>query len=85
MSLFGQYSPEWMPVGEPIILHSRDIEGLSKKQEKILNFGKSSSTENWPIANPVETLSHTDIQQVIEEQSSPKLAKHLLKRLLRIN
>lgn len=84
MSLFGQYSPELMPVGEPIILHSRDIEGLSKKQEKVLNFGKSSSTENWPIAPPVETLSQNDIQQVIEEQSSQKLAKHLLKRLLRI-
>ena len=84
MSLFGQYSPEWMPVGEPIILHSRDLDDLSQKQKKVLNFGKSSSTENWPIASPVETLSNADIQQVIEEQSSPKLVKHLIKRLLRI-
>jgi hypothetical protein len=81
MSLFGQYSPNWMPNGEPIILDARDIANLSTQQKRILNFGKTSSTENWPIAKPVETLDSKEINDLVQKQPIEKLAKELFKRI----
>lgn len=57
MSLFGQFSPEMMPVGEPILLSSEHINDLSDKQKRVLNFGKKPSTENWPIGEPDEVIA----------------------------
>ena len=75
MSLFGQYSPNWMPNGEPIILDARDIANLSTQQKRILNFGKTSSTENWPIAKPVETLDSKEINDLVQKQPIEKVGK----------
>jgi len=50
-SLFGQYSPASMPVGEPIIMSTRDIPDLTPQQQQVLNFGSDPSTENWPIGS----------------------------------
>jgi ectoine hydroxylase-related dioxygenase (phytanoyl-CoA dioxygenase family) len=50
-SLFAQYSPASMPIGEPIFLNTRDIPELTEHQKQVLNFGKSPSTENWPIGS----------------------------------
>jgi hypothetical protein len=83
MSLFGQYSPTWMPNGEPIILDARDIANLSTQQKRILNFGKTSSTENWPIANPVESLDIREINDLVQKQPTTTLAKELFKRFFR--
>jgi len=85
MSLFGQYSPDWMPIGEPIILHARDIYDLSKKQKEVLNFGKVPSTENWPIADPTEALSFNEIDELLERQTTKSMAKRILKRILRLS
>ena len=83
MSLFGQYSPTWMPNGEPIILDARDIANLSTQQKRILNFGKTSSTENWPISNPVESLNLKEIKDLIQKQSTGTLVKEVFKRFFR--
>ena len=57
MSMFGQYSPKMMPVGEPILLSSEHLNDLTDQQKRILNFGKKPSTENWPIGDPEEVVS----------------------------
>tara|TARA_R110001592_G_scaffold295594_2_gene565685 strand:- start:32249 stop:33091 length:843 start_codon:yes stop_codon:yes gene_type:complete len=53
-SLFAQYSPTAMPVGEPIYLSSQDINLLTDLQKRVLNFGASPSTENWPIGSKLQ-------------------------------
>ena len=56
-SMFGQLSPSRMPVGEPILLNTRDLNGLTKKQKQVLNFGQEPSTLNWPIGEINELCS----------------------------
>ena len=56
-SMFGQLSPSRMPVGEPILLNTRDLNGLTKKQKEVLNFGQEPSTLNWPIGEINELCS----------------------------
>jgi len=55
-SLFGQYSPASLPIGEPILLNARDLDGLNDMQKRVLNFGKPPSSENWPIGDPAEVV-----------------------------
>jgi len=80
MSLFGQYSPSWMPTGEPILLHARDLDGLTEKQKQVLSFGRESTTENWPIAQPHEAMDSDDIDTILANTPKKQLLKHLLKR-----
>jgi len=80
MSLFGQYSPSWMPTGEPILLHSRDLANLSEKQKQVLSFGHASSTENWPIGQACDALDDNDVDQILSKVPKIKLLKNLLKR-----
>lgn len=56
-SLFGQYSPEWMPAGEPVYLNARDIGDMTDLQRRVLNFGQAPTTANWPIGTPGELFS----------------------------
>ena len=72
-----------MPNGEPIILDARDIANLSTQQKRILNFGKTSSTENWPISKPVESLNLKEIKDLIQKQSTGTLVKEVFKRFFR--
>jgi ectoine hydroxylase-related dioxygenase (phytanoyl-CoA dioxygenase family) len=65
-SLFGQFSPSWMPVGEPILLNARDIDNLSETQKRVLNFGKIPSTENWPIGHKIEVLNQINIKEAVK-------------------
>jgi ectoine hydroxylase-related dioxygenase (phytanoyl-CoA dioxygenase family) len=80
MSLFGQYSPSWMPTGEPIILHSRDLAGLTEKQMQVLSFGRNSTTENWPISQPVEALQKHDVDNILNSIPKRKLIKQLFRK-----
>ncbi len=63
-SLFGQYSPSWMPMGEPILLNTRDISDLSDVQKRVLRFGCLPSSENWPIGNPEEIFDTLGINVI---------------------
>jgi len=63
-SLFGQYSPSWMPMGEPILLNTRDISDLSDLQKRVLRFGCLPSSENWPIGNPEEIFDTLGINVI---------------------
>jgi hypothetical protein len=65
-SLFGQYSPTWMPTGEPILLNSRDIADLTEVQKRVLNFGKTPSTENWPIGSEYEAFKAMSLKNVLK-------------------
>jgi ectoine hydroxylase-related dioxygenase (phytanoyl-CoA dioxygenase family) len=65
-SLFAQFSPDWMPVGEPILLNVRDLVGLTEQQMRVLNFGKSPSTENWPIGNKAEVFNDLKMAEVMK-------------------
>jgi ectoine hydroxylase-related dioxygenase (phytanoyl-CoA dioxygenase family) len=56
-SLFAQYSPTTMPVGEPVLLNARDIPGLDESQKRVLNFGSEPTTLNWPIGEPEQLFS----------------------------
>jgi hypothetical protein len=71
-SMFGQLSPSDIPTGEPILLNSRDIPSLTEKQKQVLNFGKESSTLNWPIG---------EIDAFVEENPSSKSLKDKIKAL----
>jgi len=55
-SLFGQYTPSALPVGEPILLSTEDTGDLTDTQKRVLNFGKTPTYENWPIGSPGEVL-----------------------------
>jgi ectoine hydroxylase-related dioxygenase (phytanoyl-CoA dioxygenase family) len=82
-SLFGQYSPSWMPTGEPILLNVRDLQGLSPEQQRVLNFGQSPTTENWPIGAPMEimgaldshSLSRISLKGLVKEKLRARLGK----------
>lgn len=65
-SLFGQYSPNWMPVGEPILLSTRDMIGLGETAQRVLNFGKSPSTENWPIGRKAEVINDLKMKELVK-------------------
>jgi hypothetical protein len=71
-SMFGQLSPADIPTGEPILLNSRDIPSLTEKQKQVLNFGKESSTLNWPIG---------EIDAFVEQNPSSKSLKDKIKSL----
>lgn len=73
-SLFGQYSPSWMPTGEPVILNAADIADLNDRQKRVLNFGKKPTTENWPVGKKEEVISEIGVQSVFKY-----LAKKILK------
>jgi len=62
-SLFGQYSPSFMPVGEPILLCTRDLDGLSDMQKRILNFNQTPSGENWPIGSVGDLVHEIGLPQ----------------------
>ena len=64
-SMFGQLSPSRMPTGEPILLNTRDLLGLTPKQQQVLNFGRKATTLNWPIGDPQE-FAQTDVPMGIK-------------------
>lgn len=78
-SLFGQYSPGSLPIGEPILLNTRDISNLSDQQKRVLNFGKIPSTENWPIGDPGEAIE--DLGGKVVTSLLKSKAKKIVKRL----
>lgn len=55
-SIFGQFSPDSMPTGEPIFMSTADLGGLTELQKRVLNFGQAPTTENWPIGSKVQNL-----------------------------
>lgn len=59
-SVFAQFSPQWMPAGEPVILNARDIANLDETQKRVLNFGSAPTTANWPVGVPGELFSGRD-------------------------
>jgi len=63
-SLFGQFSPSFMPVGEPILLNARDLGELNGQQKRVLKFGKIPSSENWPVGEIGEILEDTGMKTV---------------------
>lgn len=76
-SLFAQYSPNWMPVGEPILLNARDISDLTEEQKRVLNFGKDPTTENWPIGKKTEVIQDLQFSEVMKYLVKKQLAKFL--------
>jgi len=78
-SLFAQYSPSWMPTGEPILLNARDIADLSDTQKRVLNFGRAPSTENWPIGDPAELVEALDIASLQNRISLQAMLKEKLR------
>ena len=79
-SLFGQYSPSRMPTGEPVILCARDLSDLTPTQQRVLNFGKNPTTENWPIGAPAEIIDALGLK-LARERSFPARVKSRLRRM----
>ena len=63
-SLFGQFSPSFMPVGEPILLNARDIDQLNDLQKRVLKVGEIPSSENWPIGEPGEVIEDLGLKAI---------------------
>jgi len=63
-SLFGQYTPSMMPVGEPILLSTQDCGELTETQRRVLNFGQKPSYENWPVGSSGEVLDALGLSMV---------------------
>lgn len=85
-SLFGQFSPTWMPVGEPILLNTRDIRDLSPLQERVLNVGQAPSTANWPIGRPEEVLAAAGVDLTPPPAPEPSVrasVKSAIRRILK--
>ena len=60
-TLLGQYFPDRLPDGEPVILNTRDLEGLTAVQKRVLGFGKPPTSENWPIGSKSEIFSAPEL------------------------
>ena len=77
-SLFGQYSPGSLPTGEPIFLNTKDIAGLDEVAQRVLNFGKTPSCENWPLGDPgeiVEDLGWSAITSFLKTKAKKAVKK----------
>jgi ectoine hydroxylase-related dioxygenase (phytanoyl-CoA dioxygenase family) len=72
-SLFGQYSPSWMPTGEPVLLSTRDIADLTETQKRVLNFGRAPSTENWPIGTEYDAFRTMKLSRLLRSLVSQYL------------
>jgi len=55
-SLFGQFSSNNSPTGEPILLSTSDIPFLNDIQKRVLNFGENPTTQNWPIGSKPQNI-----------------------------
>lgn len=78
-SLFCQYSPSFIPVGEPIFLNTRDMAELTEQQKQLLNVGKEPTALNWPLGEPGEIIEDLGFKAITGffKMKAKKIAKML--------